>query len=80
MFCISIVIVLLTAPIGVYASHGHDFSEPEDDVLSPCASYLVDCRDGTNEESDDTDHDDAIEKSGVEEIDESPQQESGENQ
>jgi hypothetical protein len=80
MFCISIVIVLLTAPSGAYASHGHDFTEPEDDVLSPCESYLVDCGDRTIEESDDADHDDTMEKSGVEEIDESPQQESGEKQ
>ena len=80
MFCISIVIVLLTAPSGAYASHGHDFTAPEDDVLSPCESYLVDCGDGTNEESDDADHEDDMEESGVEEIGESPQQEPGEKQ
>ncbi len=78
MFYISIVIVLLTAPSGVYASHGHVFTVPEDDVLSPCESYLVDCGDGTIEESDDADHDDDMEESGVEEINESPQ-EPGEN-
>jgi hypothetical protein len=80
MFNIFIVIVLLIAPSGVYASHGHVFDEPEDDVLSPCESYLVDCGDGTIEESDDAYHDDSIEKNGVEEIDESPQQEPFENQ
>jgi hypothetical protein len=77
---ISMVIVLLTAPSGVYASHGHVFTEPEDDVLSPCESYLVDCGDGSIGESDDADNDNTMEKSGVEEIGESPQQEPGEKQ
>jgi hypothetical protein len=80
MFYIFIVIALLIAPRGVYASHGHVFDEPEDDVLSPCESYLVHCGDKTIEESNEADHDDSIEKNGVEEIDESPQQEPGENQ
>jgi hypothetical protein len=73
MLYVSIIIVLLAAPSGVHASHGHDFTEPEDDVLSPCESYLVDCGDGTIEESDDADHDDDKEESGVDEINESLQ-------
>jgi hypothetical protein len=32
-------------PAGVYASHGHVFREPDEDVLKPCETKAIDCGD-----------------------------------
>jgi hypothetical protein len=46
LFGCSVTLLLsIVQPAGVYASHGHVFREPGEDVLNPCKTKAIDCGD-----------------------------------
>ncbi len=45
LFTMAVGLFSIMLPAGVYASHGHVFREPDEDVLKPCETKAIDCGD-----------------------------------